>query len=289
LNTSQSPAQAVRKPAKTKAIPEPKISFIKMEPIIEIIRAVIWTSRIADEKPVSCILVAEQESAKTEALKYFTGTKSLLYMSDITSRGLSPYKHDIEAGRIRHLVLLDLVRVLEHAGHVTNRTIQMLASLMEEGESESSDAGGSTKWSNFPRIGVLAGVTPAFFKSHGNKWKKSGFMSRFLPLRFHYSRETISLVHEAIARGHKLPIPHPEQLFEFPVSVTIPEHMADIVRNKSIILGRVNKIYGFRYHRALRALCKAEAARNKRAQVNESDLNRVLGWSDFFTGEIVDL
>ena len=108
-----------------------KPNFVKLEPILEIIRAAIWTGRLADEKPVSIMLVAEQESAKTEALKYFRGTSTLKYVTDLTARGLNPNKQEIESNRVRHLVLLDLIRIVSHGRSISDRTLQSLASLMD--------------------------------------------------------------------------------------------------------------------------------------------------------------
>lgn len=278
--------------AAAKRIATRKPSFLKLEPIIEVIRTAIWTGRVENEKPVSLMLVAEQESAKTECLKFFRGTSSLVYLADLTSRGLSVYKKEIEAGVLRHICIMDLIRVVNHGKGVSNRTIQTLSSLMEEGESDSSDAGGNTKWEGFPTVGLLTAITPQFYNKKKGGWRDSGFLSRFLAVKFNYSMESANNIHDAISTGHKLPEPSPIK-FHFEankkVSVLLRDSEARMISQKAKSLGKTNGTYGFRYHRALRALAKASALMEKRAMVTEKDVAKVLHYSDFFTDKVVEL
>jgi hypothetical protein len=268
---------------------EPVSNLIKLEPIIDIIRAAIWTGRISDEKPVSVMLIAEQESAKTEVLKYFRDTTTLAYLSDLTSRGLDAYKNDIEAGRLRHLVILDLVRILSHGRGVSERTIQTLASLMEEGESSIADAGGKQQWKNFPKIGALMGITEAFFKARRGKWRQTGFLTRFVPVSFTYKALTVDAIHRSIAAGRKLPNSHGEPLPEFACTVACDEKYSAEISMRAKTLGVQMKTYGFRYHRVLRALAKAQARINGRGWVKQEDIDTVMEWSEFFSDKTVEL
>jgi hypothetical protein len=266
-----------------------KCSLIKLEPIIEIIRASIWTGKLSDEKPVSVMLIAEQESAKTEALKFFRGTPTIHYMSDLTSRGLSVHKDAIQNGKLKHIVLLDLVRILSHGKGVSERTIQTLASLMEEGESETADGGGKTTWENFPRIGALMGITPSFFKAKRGKWRQTGFLTRFLPVSFTYKDTTVDLIHRSIAKGTQTPLPSPEKLPDFTVQIACKEEFASVISLRAKSLGISMRSYGFRYHRILRALAKAQARICGRGMVTTADIDKVLAWSEFFTDKEVEL
>lgn len=266
-----------------------KCSLLRLEPVLEIIKASIWTGRLSDEKPVSIMLVAAQESAKTESLKYFRGTPTLKFVSDLTSRGLIPYKNDIESGRIRHIVLLDLVRIISHGRNIADRTLQTLASLMEEGESETSDAGGRDSWKDFPRIGVLMALTPAFFKSKRGKWRETGFLTRFVPVSFYYSEQTVHEIHMSIAAGHQLPLPQGETIPPLNFAVHCEaKHSATLAR-RAEELGTIMKSYGFRYQRIMRALAKAQARMQGRGTVNSDDVGKVLGWSEFFTDKEIEL
>src|SRR5271156_355656 len=267
----------------------PKLNLLRLEPVLEIIQAAIWTGRLSDEKPVSIMLVAEQESAKTETLKYFRGTSTLRFVSDLTSRGLIPYKKDIETGTIRHIVLLDVVRIISHGRNIADRTLQTLASLMEEGESETSDAGGRDSWANFPRIGVLMALTPAFFRSKRGKWRETGFLTRFVPVSFYYSEEAVHEIHMSIAAGHQLPAPHAEQIPPLNYTVACEAKHAATIARRAEELGDIMRSYGFRYQRIMRALAKANARMRGRGTVNAEDVGKVLGWSEFFTDKPIEL
>lgn len=263
--------------------------FIKLEPILDIIRTALWTGKLSDEKPVSIMLIAEQESAKTEAMKYFRGTPTVRYLSDLTSRGMNPYKKDIQDGKLKHVVLLDLVRILCHGKGVSERTIQTLASLMEEGESETSDAGGTEKWDNFPRIGAIMGITPKFFKSKRGRWRETGFLTRFVPVSFSYKEETVREIHESIANGMHLPIPKPEHIPHEAYTVYCPEKFSQIIMRKAAFLGEQMHSYGFRYHRVLRSLLKAKARIDGNGTVTEKHIAKILEWSEFFTDREIQL
>lgn len=262
------------------------IDFVRLEPIIKIVRACIWTGRLAREKPVSAVLIAEQESAKTEALKFFKGTTTLKYFSDLTSKGIEGYQREIESGYLRHVIINDLVRIVAHNPHVTERTIQTLSTMIEEGPETNADAGGRTDWKSTPTIGCLMGVTPSYFQSRAGKWRKSGFLSRFLPVRFTYSKDTIHRIHAAIADGHKLPQAQPIKLPEFPTEVSMPADAAAHIMRRAESLGEKSQLFGFRYHRALRSLAKAFALMNQRHEVSKDDVAEILALSDFFEREV---
>jgi hypothetical protein len=266
-----------------------KLSLLRLEPVLEIVKASIWTGRLSDEKPVSIMLVAEQESAKTETLKYFRGTPTLKFVSDLTSRGLIPYKKEIETGMVRHIVLLDVVRIISHGRNIADRTLQTLASLMEEGESETSDAGGRDTWKDFPRIGVLMALTPAFFRSKRGKWRETGFLTRFVPVSFSYSEKAVHEIHLAIAAGHQLPVPHAENIPALNYAVNCEAKYSAIIARRAEELGERMRTYGFRYQRIMRALAKAQARIQGRGYVTSEDVGKVLSWSEFFTDKEVEL
>lgn len=256
---------------------------------MDIVRTAIWTARLEGEKPASIMLIAEQESAKTEVLKYFRGTPTLEYVSDLTQSGIADYKKEIEAGTLKHFVILDLVRVVSHNQTVSGRTIQQLSTLMEEGEANTADGGGRVRWAKSPIIGCLTAITPAYFKRSAGQWRRTGFLSRFLPVAFKYSDETIKLVHKHIREGHKLPEPAAEVMPEKSIRVEIPQRYADQLSVCAEYLGEANKLGGFRYHRQLRAFAKANAIRNGRKVVNSLDVKKITGWANFFTGDVVEL
>lgn len=266
----------------TKNGKRPPVLFYRITPVLEILRAAIWSGRLSGEKPVSVLLVAEQESCKTEALKFFRGTHTIQYIGDLTARGLLSYRSDIENGRLRHIVLMDLIRIVSHGKHTSERTMQTLGSLMEEGESDTADGGGQLKWANFPNIGVLMALTTSMFQSKRTRWRQSGFLTRFLPVSFSYSPETVHEIHLGIASGYKLPEPKPENLPRHDFVIHMNDKHSLTLSRRAEDLGKQMRTYGFRYQKTLRRLAMAQARINGRGEVEQEDVGKVLEWSEFF-------
>jgi hypothetical protein len=266
--------------------------FIRLDPILEIIRICIWTGVLKDEHPISIMLVASQESAKTECLKHFAGTSTLAYFSDVTGKGLAGFKHEIESKKLRHFVLLDLIRVLCHQKGVGERTLQQLATLMEEGESSTADPSGRTTWgtgASFPRVGTMMGITPEFLASKIVHWRATGFLTRFIPVRFSFLTSTEIEIHDSIQHGNKLPPPDPIIFRDENYVVTLSEERAADIRKACIRAAEKVDVSGFRWHRQMRALAKARAAANRRNFVSKEDVKQVAKWAEFFVGKGVEL
>lgn len=255
--------------------------LINLNEVVDIITAAVFTGMLKGEKPVSVCLIAEAESAKSQALLLFKNLESLKFLSDLTSKGISSFKSDIESGKIRHLVILDLVRVVSHGRNVTDRTIQLLASLMEEGQADLADGGGLESWKGLPNVGVLMSITPSYFRSKRGSWRSSGFLSRFLPVYYDYTADTITEVHDRIMNGHRLPdaakvkAPAPKRIA---IESDEAEAIMILARDKT----GLDSPYGFRYHRQIRTLCLARALVCGRRKVSPEDVMTIARWSRFF-------
>lgn len=268
--------------------------FNRLKPVIEIVKACVWTGALADENPVSVMLIAEQESCKTEVLKHFYGTPTIQYQSDVTSKGVATFKRDIMEHRLKHLCLLDLVKILAHGKGVSERTLQTLSTLMEEGESGTSDGGGRENWSTeenpWPRIGVMMAITTSFFNGKAGHWRKTGFMSRFLPVSFEYKEETVATIHESIRKGLSLPPPEKQLWSLHPLAkVEIKTPHQRIVELEARALGNKMDTYGFRYHKILRSLIKASAAMELRRVTIDKDAENITKWARYFAMERIEL
>jgi len=267
------------------SIASKKCDLIRLQDIIQIVRAIIWTGRVSGENAVSLCLVAPQESAKSQCLLYFYETETLRYFSDITAKPLNALKRDIETKKLRHLVLLDLIQIMNHQKSVANRTLQRLAGLMEEGQAAVADAGGVEEWKGLPKIGVLMALTPSYYLDQRARWYKSGFITRFLRVWFTYTDTTIDQVHTAISRGMPLPQQHKEELPEDAQLVTLHPAQAEAIEGLARShAGTEVGIYGFRYHRQQRALAKALALMDSRHEVADKDITVISSWQRYFTG-----
>ena len=132
-------------------------------------------------------------------------------------------------------------------------------------------------------------ITPKYHEMKAGNWRKTGFMSRFLTVRFKYSPDTVHLIHKAIRDGHVIPEPVQEKIPEFATLIEVKKEHANLLAMRAEMLGKENRTYGFRYQRALRCLCKASAMLNGRNTVNDSDVESVISWSEFFTDKEIIL
>ena len=271
-------AAAAAKTAKGKPI----VNFVRLEPILEIVRTAMWSGRLADEKPVSICLVAAQESAKTQSLLLYRDTETVRYFSDLTTNGILALKSDLESKRVRHIVLTDLVKIVSHGRYVSERTIQTIASLMEEGQSDTADAGGLVQWNNLPNAGVLMALTPDYFGARAGGWRKTGFLTRFLPVYFEYSDGTVAEIHERIRESLPLPPSQKLALPEKEMLVQLGDKHAKTIEQTAIVWGQRNQTYGFRFHRMLRSMVKAHALSHGRRAVVDKDILAVMDWQRFW-------
>lgn len=257
-------------------------SLVRLSPVLEIIEAAIYSGRLQDEAPLSLCVVAESQSAKSQALLYFSDSKTLRIYSDITSKGILAELRGIENLEIRHIVLLDLHMVVAHNRYTADRTLITLGALMEEGLGTVSDAGGKLELTGLPKIGILMAVTPGFYHSRQGYWRKTGFLTRFLTVNYRYSDRTIHLIHDRIARGARLPDPQCLGLPETQVAVELSNDLADVLKQLAIQWGQIQDDPGFRFHRRLRTLAKSAALVRGSTKVEMIDITHVSNWITFF-------
>lgn len=257
-------------------------SLLRLSDVLDILEAVIYSGKVANEKPVSAMLVAPPESAKTQALMYFYGTRTLKYYSSVTSKPLLDLKPEIEAGTIRHIVIPEFSSISAHDKSTTNRLITVLAMLIEDGAVTYADASRVIEFSSLPRIGLIAACTPSVWHDRRSIWIRHGYISRFLPICFEYAKQTTKYIHSAIASGHKLPDPECITLPDKPVEVEIPQNHAEAIETFAKELGDKYSSYGFRYHRAFRALVKGRALTKSRTIVTAEEIADLSRWLKFF-------
>ncbi len=253
-------------------------NLIKLTRPLEIIESAIYTGRLLNSNPVSLILVASPESAKSQLLLHFKQTKTLRYFSSITSKPLLELRPEIEAGTITHLVLPDLIAVSAHQPKVTFRLFAYLAVLMEEGGIEFADAVNKIQFNSQSRLGLLAATTPSYYHDQRTVWNRTGLLSRFVSVNFSYSDTTVKEIHDAIQSGFNVPDGKCMNLPDKKVDVVIGGRESEAIRSMAIGLASKYMTYGFRYHRSLRALARGRALSQGRHAVNSDDVAVVQSW-----------
>ncbi len=260
-------------------------NLIGLNAISSLIQLVIWTGQLRDERPVSMIIVAEAGAGKTSLLQMEECSRAL-FVGDITARTITGIINDNKF--LTHVMLGDMLSIFGHKKATVELTLRLLSQMTGEVLKHDPWTGKEMP----PRkIGLITAIPPEDFKKQINYITGGGFASRFLIARYKYTDKTIEGIHEFIAANgyaekvkHKVAIPDNDDLIKdgkLPliqigkrVSIKIKElGREDAVKNDPL---------GFRAHRHMRALVKAETLRSGCKVAEERHFNQVKAYWDFF-------
>ena len=109
--------------------------MIELEPIEKLIELAIMTGRLKGVRPVSAIIVAPMESAKTETAAEFATTDGVLYLNNFTPTSFTE-DHLMEfcpgkTYKYHHLVIPDLLNCISRQKYLVDSTITFLNSFTE--------------------------------------------------------------------------------------------------------------------------------------------------------------
>lgn len=287
--------------------------MFKTEKIEKIVELTLLTGFIKNDIPTSLMLIADAEHAKTSILRGFKCYKTI-ETADISPKVITTTLVPLlRTYSVNHLIIPDMVKVLSHKTATVNATVAFFNALMEEGILRSMFFGQVFDF-EVPRVcGIITSVTKDFFKYVCKKWHQIGFTSRFLPVSYKYSKETRTEIHKLIRQNIfykeiKELAAEDKVLYDRRFNISIPNDIASSlsVRAQRIadeqceysfyipVQGgkqmKINlNILGFRLHRQLRQLVRAEALRRTIDDpvVTWPDLEEIFSLLDYirFPGE----
>lgn len=291
--------------------------MIGLDPILDILEIGFWTGVLADEKPLSIILIAKVGDGKSEALKKSYkapeiketwreqrtkdgGTKkvrtqivkqigSVLYTVDTTPFILySKYGEYLKSGQIKHIVIPDFLSILTKSKEAMPDTIRFYNSLIEEGicriESRYSDF-----VTTMPvQIGLITAVSYEDYvqRSKSQNWGAMGFLSRVLQVSWKYKENTKSKIrHFTFLREY-----HKEKPFDLnfpaqPISIDLPEKYEKTIEQVVLKVKDPTDDTGARRQKQVQSFLMGRAARAGRTKVDDSDIHTMLDYSKFFNPE----
>lgn len=256
-----------------------QFGLVGLEPILEVVKTIIWTGQLHGERPASAIICAEVGSGKTSVLEKIT-CETATFLSDFTSREA---KEIIRNEKLTHIMIGDLLSVLNHKSGTVKLSLNILSKM-------TGDTINRDPWDGSPiaprKIGVITAIPPS--ELHAPKLKSvlwaSGFASRFIIIRYTYTSKTIKRIHDYIASNAYIHVrPFIMEVERASIDIEIPEELSEQVRllSKRIANDRI----GARAHHHLRALVKARARMRKSMVAGKIDLDTVESICDFFTEE----
>jgi len=254
-------------------------SVLQMSAIMDFIKLLVWTGQLPDERPASAIIVAPVGAGKTTLLKGIE-CEQALFVTDLTARPLANILTGSE--KVTHILLGDMLALFGHKDSTIKLTLQTISRLTGETLDMNPWNGNVIT----PRqMGLITAIPPEDFLTHTKHIESGGFASRFLILKYTYRASTIAAIHRFIASNGYAAKGTEKFLMKNPGrwNVEIPKRISELIKDFGQTIA--DDPLGFRVHRHLRALVKADARRQNAKVARIENFRRVESYCEFFTHE----
>ena len=267
--------------------------MIGINTILGLLELVVLTGHIRGEQPVSALVTAPTEAGKTSIIMKFVSNEGLVVLTDCTAYGIMrDYGQSITDGRVKHLVIPDLIKPMSRAKDTVHSLVAFLNALIEEGvisistyaERVGVQNQGNTAQNRLPvRCGLITTMAQGILLDGRHHWARMGFMSRMLPISYTYNVSTQLDIHRSIANR--------EYLSDTPIRLNLPTEDVEIRLQSpqtddlitlasglnSIIASTNNpeRVYGFRLQKHLQRLAMASALKDGRDIVTQADVDYI--------------
>jgi hypothetical protein len=259
-----------------------------LENLADMITLTLYTAYIRNIlKPNSLLIIARPESGKTEMMKKFIVNKNIAYLTDATAYGIEhDYLPKIEEGKVRHIMIPDLLKPLSRKESTVKTFITYLNGLIEEGIASTSTYASSRLSEKHVKCGIVTAITSDDLNDQRHHWGRVGFLSRIVPFSYSYSMESVKKVFEFILGLDYLEqydielkrIPKKEK------AIRLPKRYAQAILPSTATIAKAQDTYGFRLQKQFQALLQASALEKGRPCVNSRDVERVvhlMNWVNF--------
>lgn len=269
--------------------------MIRVNKILDILELVVWSGRIKGEQPVSALVTAPPEAGKTELVLKFAQNDGCVALTDVTAYGIMrDYGPLIREGKVRHLVIPDLVKPLARGKDTVHNLIAFLNSLIEEGvvriSTYAEKVGAPTQGKEEPipvKCGLIATLAEGVLGDGRRQWSRMGFMSRLLPISYDYGPAAQLEIHESIAkREYRSDTPIKLSLPTDDVEVKLDLPQAEELMKLTNLLALQGNgknpqlVYGFRRQKHMQRLAMASALRDGRDSVEKKDVDVIKDLAD---------
>lgn len=254
-------------------------NLFQMGVLLDFIKLLIWTGQLLDERPVSAIIVAPAGSGKTTILETLQ-CEQAAFLGDLTARPLSGIVRGSD--KVTHILLGDMLSLFGHKDTTVKLTLRLVSQMTGEKILHDPWSGEAIQ----PRmIGLITAIPPEDFIKHRRHVKTGGFASRFLIAKYSYKAATVASIHRFISENryaNSLGKPFlMDNLGKFKVEIS--KDISERIKDFGMTIK--DDPLGFRAHRHLRALVKAQARRMGRMAVKEEDFATIQSYCDFFSSD----
>lgn len=165
----------------------------------EILSAVICTGYIANDNPLSGVVISNPGNGKSECIKQFSKNNGVREISDVSQKNISQKLVILVQKGLHHLLIPDFIRLMSHKSETVNATMTVLNQLMEEGIKEdwyySQEIEPQEQRIN---CGIVSALTPETFADLFVRFHAIGFFSRPLLIWYDYADTTRQQINDRI-------------------------------------------------------------------------------------------
>lgn len=258
--------------------------LIGLKDLEYIIELVILSGWIKNTDPLSLIISAKVGAGKTELLKQYSKLKGVKFLSEPTAYGIkTKYLDAIKSGKIRTLMIGDLLGPLSKQKKTRDDFIAFLNTVMEEGILEIQTYAQEWESKKFVKCGLITTIAEPDLLRKSRRWFEMGFLTRSIPLTYSYSDSTKIDIYQGIAKSKNLSRT-PKKLMWLPKKPVIIKQNSRInlkLIELSMNIEKWEDVYGFRRQEQLQTLLMANSLKNKRKYVTEEDYDKIIELSKY--------
>lgn len=273
--------------------------MINVEKLVTMVRLVLLSAYLKNEKPVSLMIVSDRpESGKTEIIKKFDGNRKIAMVTDATAFGIwRDFHEQLSNGDINHLLFPDFLTLVSRQKTTVDALITTLNPLIEEGLASLHTGFLKPLSIAAPRpIGIILAMIKEPLDKYKKEWMSNGFLSRLLIFTYKYSDDTVRAIFKSILDEEY--IDEKPSIIRFPDGIK-PVHCSLAMGAALTLLMRKlpvqkqlfedRRSYGFRMIKNLRRLAKANALYCGRNEVEQKDIDVIAEVSEYMNEEYREL
>ncbi|RJS91362.1 hypothetical protein CW705_04010 [Candidatus Bathyarchaeota archaeon] len=250
-----------------------------------IVELVLLSGYIKNVDPLSLIISSKVGAGKTEIIKQYRNCRGVLFLTEATAYGIkSKYLDDIASGKIRHIVVGDLLVPLSKQKKTRDDFIAFLNTIIEEGVQAIDTY--AQHWSSDDRavkVGLITTIAEPDLLRKSRRWFEIGFLSRAIPLTYAYSLPTKMKIYRHIATSDDISEIPPKKFWlpKNPVRVKPNKHLNLRLIEFAMQMEKWQEVYGFRRLEQLQTLLMANALKNYRLRVTREDYDKIMKLSKY--------